>query len=714
MSRQSGRTVPAPEPSIASLPHEPHEVGAEEHGTRSLYRQALIGYLAGNVLVVSLAIIFTPRSILVPMTAACLVGLIGIAATFRGLTRSGRSRRLSIAVIASLVNVSAVCDGLAFPISNDSAILVPFVAAVLLISVFEGRTLRVGLIVCWASGVVANLFARSGAELSSIPGHNEPLISAAELALLSAVVYLGLGWVSERLRAAKRRAEMAAQETEKAAETMRLISAASPLATLAFDGSGKLNGWNPAAERLTGWSAEEALGKSIEALVPDGEWILSGGSSAEASAADRRPDRASQKIAKLRRRDGREVLVEAYRAVELDASGGLVGTVVQLLDVTEREAVSERLKETQKLEAIGQLAGGIAHDFNNSLTAIGGFASMIASGTSPEPAEDAQVILEAAQRASALTKQLLSFSRRVSLQPQFVDLREYVRSSENLVRALVGERIKVVLDLCDLPAVTLIDPATLEQAVLNLAANARDAMPDGGRITLAVGIVPDCDSGKGEGHRTHLSVLVGDTGHGIAEDALPRIFEPFYTTKAPKGTGLGLPMVHGFVTQSGGHVLVESSPGKGTSIDMHFPQSAGVVARPPEPMVAIGGTESILFVEDNPEVAAFGLACLVRLGYRVTSAQDGAEAAAIAAASQTPYDLAMTDVVLPGVSGPRLAEQIQGQWPTTRILYATGYSTDRDAEIVAAPGARLLQKPYSLEQLAEAVREALSEGAGAS
>jgi len=474
--------------------------------------------------------------------------------------------------------------------------------------------------------------------------------------------------------------------------------------TLAFGASGVINAWNPAAYKALGWTAEEAIGRPVEDFVP--ERLKKGvrERAERAMAGHLSPPRT----ARFQRRDGGEAAMEVYDGLELDADEHPIGVVVQFLDIGEREAIADRLVEAQRLESVGQLAGGVAHDFNNSLTAIAGFASLIASGDSPNPQDDARTILSAADHAATLTRQLLAFSRRVPLQPQLVDLCDFLNGVEPLVRSLLGERIDVRIESDTRLALVEIDPPSLEQAILNLVANARDAMPKGGYLTLAVVSYPACPAENAGEPEDHVAVRVSDTGLGIPPHVIDRVFEPFFTTKpVGKGTGLGLAMVHGFTAQSGGHIVVTSPPGQGATFELHFPLAVGVVVPAQTHAEPVGGTDSILYVEDDPGVASFGLACLRRLGYDVTPALSSSEAATLAASRAEPFDLLLTDVVIPGMSGPELAALIHRHHPSTAILYASGYGEEHVNENVPGPGAPLLEKPYSLAQLATKVREVL-------
>jgi two-component system cell cycle sensor histidine kinase/response regulator CckA len=623
---------------------------------------------------------------------------------------AGRSRARAVLPIVVFLNASAIACAAVLPMGLDMALIMPFLAAALLVAVVEGPQMRVALAVAWLCGVVAVAVARAKPEMQAIP-HAESLWLGVTLnAVTLALCYGALGWAVNHWRVAMARAARIA-EMERVAELaqrrsderLRALAEASPLPTLAFNVDCVIHFWNPAAERLLGWTAHEATGRSFLEFVPG---AVRGEMAARIEQALSSGKAMGPRRSRLLHKDGQETLVEVHGAIERDEAGHPAGMIVQFLDVTQREAMEARLMEGQRLEAIGQLAGGVAHDFNNSLTAIAGFASLIASGQSPDTKEDARTILSAAEHAATLTRQLLAFSRRVPLQPQLIDLRQFVLGVEPLVQRLIGERIAVRVETDRRSALTEVDPPSLEQAVLNLVANARDAMPLGGELTLAVRACPACLAEGASEPKDHVAVVVSDTGTGMAPLAMRHLFEPFFTTKPPgKGTGMGLPMVHGFVAQSGGHVVVTSPPGQGTTIEMHFERVRGGLSKAPRPARPVGGHESILFVEDDPAVASFGLACLRRLGYDVTPALNGSEAVALAASRGEPFDLLLTDVVIPGMSGPELAALLHARHPATAILYASGYTSDsRDG-----PDAPLLVKPYSRDELASKVREALDQ-----
>jgi PAS domain S-box-containing protein len=651
---------------------------------------------------------------------ACLLTAGFGAVLFASLWALRRGHQLSItaALVVVALDAGGLVAGLLLPVGVDVAMLLPLLGAILLVAVFDGGRLRGGLAIGWLAGVVGSAIARTSPGIAAVPHSPPPLVAVSVLAGATATGYIALAWASSHwhrvaaaARAAAQQASLAEIAQQHSAAQFRALVDDSPLPTVAFDVDGLVRAWNRAAERYLGWTADEIMGQPMVLLLPE---------RARREAALRVQQTLATgrvlgpRLTVFRARDGHELRAEIHDAIEWDLDGRPSGVVVQFVDLTERDALAERLVEAQRMEAIGQLAGGVAHDFNNSLTAIAGFASLIASGDSPDPRDDARTILGAADHAAILTRQLLAFSRRVPLQPQTLDMRDFLATVEPLVRSLVGETITLHRENDGQPALVEVDPATLEQAILNLAANARDAMPQGGELTLGVKSYPGCIGGSSAEAEDHVAVVVSDTGTGIEPADINRIFEPFFTTKPQgKGTGLGLPMVHGFVAQSGGHVVVSSPLGQGATLELHFPRCETAVAAAEARPQAIGGSESVLFVEDDPGVASFGLACLRRLGYDVTPAMNGTEAVALAAARAEPFDLLLTDVVIPGMSGSELAGLVHRHHPETAILYASGYSAEHVDSLVMGPRAPLLEKPYSLDQLAAKVRAALDGRSGA-
>ena len=684
---------------------------ATREAARRLARVIVIGL---PPTIVGQLIFVPPERVLLAIGLTAIGGAVALATLL--VVTAGGPWRLLVAPVIALLDLTAVLCGALLPMGVDVAIILPFLGAVVLVAAFDGWQLRGGLLLAWLSGIAGSWLARSSPGVASIPHVTPVPFAIAMVAAGTAIGYAILGWAADHWHAtiAEKDASMNAVRVaqvaqQRAAERLRALVDNSPLPTFAFDAAGVIYAWNPAAERILGWTAGEAVGKRVEEIVPAGS--RKGVVDRIERSMDGHP--AGPRVARFLRKDGTQARAEVYDGLERDTDGRPVGVVVQFLDMTEREAIAARLVEAQRLEAVGQLAGGVAHDFNNSLTAIAGFASLIATGESPNAAEDARTIVSAADHAATLIRQLLAFSRRVPLLPQMVDLRDFVASVQPLVRSLVGETIQIQLETEPQPALVEVDPPSLEQAVLNLVANARDAMPQGGDLTLAVRSYPDCVADDASEPEQHVALCVSDTGSGIPADVVGRVFEPFFTTKPPgKGTGLGLAMVHGFTAQSHGHVRVSSRPDQGTTFELHFPRAAGIVAPPRPRSEPVGGSDSILFVEDDEGVASFGLACLRRLGYDVTPAMNGVEAAMLATNRPEPFDLLLTDVVIPGMSGPELAALIRRQHPSTAVLYASGYSAEHVNEGVKGPGVPLLEKPYSLPQLAAKVREVLDGRVG--
>jgi PAS domain S-box-containing protein len=403
----------------------------------------------------------------------------------------------------------------------------------------------------------------------------------------------------------------------------------------------------------------------------------------------------------------RALLVSASR-VELDGRACVLATG---RDITERKRLEEQLRQAQKMEAVGQLAGSIAHDFNNMLTVISGYAEHLRDSLDGDLREMAAEVRGAAERSASLTRQLLAFSRRQVLNPQILDLAEMLRRLETLLQRLIGEHVVIDLDLPAGPALVRADPGQLEQVVVNLAINARDAMPEGGRLTVAVETV---DGGDGA---PAVRLRVTDTGTGMDEKTLERAFEPFFTTKEQgKGTGLGLSTVHGIVRQSDGEITIASRPGRGTTVEVLLPRVEGVAAAvqvddAAGPPGAPG--RAVLLVEDDPRVRRLASRSLRGVGYVVLEAEDGEEALRIFGRSGDGIDLVLTDVVMPRKGGAELAAALRDARPDLPVLFMSGYPNPREDQAARLPeGAELIHKPFSPTLLRERVARVLAERPG--
>jgi signal transduction histidine kinase/ActR/RegA family two-component response regulator len=422
---------------------------------------------------------------------------------------------------------------------------------------------------------------------------------------------------------------------------------------------------------------------------------------------------------------------DAVNVAEILKGGAFVAvTAIALYVLLRRHEAAERaaashsgrledqLRQAQRLEAVGQLTGGVAHDFNNLLTVIIGNAGLLAAELQHDPdrRELAESTLSAAHRAAELTRRLLAFARLQNLEPRVTDVGDLVAGIDSLVRRTLGEHVEIVIVRRAALWPALVDPAQLESAILNLAINGRDAMPDGGRLVIEVANAyigeDDPDRNIDVQPGPYVVVAVTDTGTGIAPEHLGRVFDPFFTTKeVGRGTGLGLSMVFGFVKQSGGHIKIDSEVGRGTTVTMYLPRatSAAPVA-PDEPaVIAPGGSETILLVEDDDLVRRYAHDRLAALGYRVVTATDGREGLAVIRARED-IDLLFTDVIMPGgMSGPALAEAVRDIRPRLPILFTSGYS--ENAIVHGArldPDVQLLAKPYGRADLARAIRVALA------
>jgi len=381
----------------------------------------------------------------------------------------------------------------------------------------------------------------------------------------------------------------------------------------------------------------------------------------------------------------------------------------------------DELRQAQKLEAIGRLAGGIAHDFNNLLTAIRGYGELLLAQLEPGDSrrDDAGEIVAASVRAANLTRQLLTFSRRQPVAPQVIALDQIVANTRQMLGRLIGDTIDLQTRVTPESWRVRVDPTQIEQVLLNLAVNARDAMPDGGALRIELENVT-LGRGPGDGHRTlapgeYVRLSVADTGCGMTPETMHHIFEPFFTTKgASQGTGLGLATVHGIVEQAGGAIDVESEPGRGTTFHVFLPRTAELEAPSAdsaERLEPLGrASETVLVVEDEPRVAALVANALRKTGYTVLEASDAQDAIEIADGHDAAIDLLLTDVVMPGMNGRELATYIQRVRPRTRVLYMSGYSDDAVLQHgIETARVSYLQKPFSLDALSAKVRQVLGE-----
>ena len=533
--------------------------------------------------------------------------------------------------------------------------------------------------------------------------------------------------ITDRVRAeqARQAAEAEALETQ---ERYRVLFKANPYPMAAVDReSGRILAVSDAAVRQYGWSREELLAMNTSDLYPPEEL---------AKVKPIPPDFNLDELPPVqgfrhRRKDGTTFDVEMIlRSIELDGRPAFLATG---LDVTQRlrneEArlvAEEQLRQSQKMEAVGQLTGGIAHDFNNILTVILANIDALQEEENVDPPVAARLerVSKAVQRASDLTRQLLAYSRKQSLRPQHTNINDLVTTTGTLLRRSLGAQIEIESILDDNLWPVSIDRTQLETALVNLCINARDAMPEGGRLLIEtrnarldkdyVARHPDAAVGD------HVMLSVTDTGSGMPPDVAAKVFEPFFTTKETgKGTGLGLSMVYGFIKQSKGHIAVDSAVGHGTAFRLYLPRGKeGAVDSAVEPQPEIArGSERILVVEDEPQVRTSVVLQLKSLGYEVTEAPDGA--AGVAAfesaardghgTSARPFDLLLTDVVMPGpLNGKALAEEVARRWPGTRIVLMSGYSSNvltEGSEILS--GVRLLSKPFRRIDLASIVRQVL-------
>lgn len=507
------------------------------------------------------------------------------------------------------------------------------------------------------------------------------------------------------------------------AERERLMEAIEQAGEIVIvtDVKGTIQYVNPAFEQLTGYTRAEAIGKNPR--------ILKSGKHDEAFYRNLWETISAGRTWKGRfvnkRKDGTLYTEEATISPVRDASGRIVNFVAVKRDVSEqlrlvgeKVLLQEQLQQAQKLESIGRLAGGVAHDFNNLLSVILGYGQILLQSihTQDPLRKDVEQMIEAGERAATLVRQLLAFSRKQKLQPEVLDLHSVVQNLEKMLRRLIGEDIQLQLCLSKEIGRVMADPGQIEQVILNLAVNARDAMPEGGRLIIeTANVTLDEDY-----TRNHLGVEPGryvmlavtDTGCGMDKETLTKIFEPFFTTKEKgKGTGLGLSTVYGIVKQSGGHIWVYSEPGEGTTIKIYLPQTEGEPETKPlgaKEETARGRGEHILVVEDEESLRKLLAMILARLGYQVTLAADGGEALALAEEKGLKPDLVITDVVMPNMSGKELVRRLQRNQPDLKVLFMSGYTDNAIVRHgVLEPGTAFIQKPFTIDAIAQKVQAVL-------
>jgi PAS domain S-box-containing protein len=562
----------------------------------------------------------------------------------------------------------------------------------------------------WKPGIVATAFALTVSAYFTLVGEHTPDQLRTALLRLSLFFFLAMliCWLNAALRATQ-------EELRRSEANFRSLVTNAPYGICSCDSTGKILDANPAFLQLIGETLpENVVGKHIFSLYADNDqWF---------DLADYLRSEApfSGLTAEWKRKEGTTVVRVSGRSV---CNGRKEGIVFEIFaeDVTERRALEQQLRQSQKMEAVGRLAGGIAHDFNNLLMVISGYSEFLLErlGAEPHLRGPAQEIASAAERASSLTRQLLAFSRKQMLAPRIVSLNDIATENLKMLTRMIGEDVDLVLtpgkNLWSVRA----DAGQIEQVIMNLAVNARDAMPSGGKLTIeTANVTLDEDYARqlaplrpGD----YVMVSISDTGVGMDNETQSKIFEPFFTTKGPKGTGLGLSTVYGIIKQSGGYIWVYSEVGRGTTFKIYLPRVPSVeepapqfAAKPQAFQRVEPGTETILLVEDEANLRYLARQYLEKQGYKVIEAADGAVAMQIAVAHEAMIHLLLTDVIMPGMNGRELAQRIAEIRPNVKILYMSGYTENvigQDGTL--DEGVRLLQKPFTLRDLKSKVREVL-------
>jgi PAS domain S-box-containing protein len=560
----------------------------------------------------------------------------------------------------------------------------------------------------WKPGLAATSFALTVSAYYSFAGELTPSEyrkAIAHLALFFAVALL-ICWFNAALRAA--------QESLRRSETnFRSLVMNAPYGICRCDALGTLQDANPALVAMLGYeSAAELTGRHLGSLYADAQQWFQTADYFHAGKAFN--DLTTECV----RKDGAAIVARiSGRSIANGKTGGTFEIFME--DVTETRTLELQFRQAQKMEAIGRLAGGIAHDFNNLLMVISGYSEFLLERLGPDPQlrGPAQEISNATQRATSLTRQLLAFSRKQMLAPKVLDLNEVVAENLKMLTRMIGEDIDLVMVPGPGLGAVRADPGQIDQVIMNLAVNARDAMPQGGKLTIETANVT-LDENFARTHTPltpgdYIMIAISDTGIGMDGETQSRIFEPFFTTKGAKGTGLGLSTVYGIVKQSGGFIFVDSQPQRGTAFRTYFPRvDAREEAAAAQDSLSLPrrdhGQETILLVEDETHLRRLARQYLETQGYKILEAEDGAAALQIVDGHQGAIDLLLTDVIMPGMNGRVLATNIAKLLPDIRVLYMSGYTENAIGHAgTLDAGVNLLQKPFSLPALKDRVREVL-------
>jgi PAS domain S-box-containing protein len=504
-------------------------------------------------------------------------------------------------------------------------------------------------------------------------------------------------------------------------ERFRTMFESAPTTMMMLGADGRLVAVNRSAELLLGYDENELVGGDTSVLrhPDDAEEVAALLDEVVSGERD-----LFRRESRYIRKDGETVVVQLAVALARDADGQPDYVIAMAEDVTEQKTLEERLRQSQKLEAIGRLAGGVAHDFNNMLTAIGGYTALALEHAERGSAlhADLEEVRKATDRAALLTRQLLAFSRKQVLVPELLNLNGVVLELETMLRPLIGEDVVLTTELDPALGPIEADPGQLQQVVMNLVVNARDAMPSGGRVTIATANAELGENDDAIEPGRYVTLTVRDTGEGIDEETLLQIFEPFFTTKdAGKGTGLGLATVYGIVKQSGGYVAVESEVGIGSAFTIYLRRADGIVQPPSEPIpmhvpliaahpapVPSRAAARVLVVEDEEVIRGLVDQVLRAEGYEVVVAADGDEA--LEAASRMPVDVLLTDLTMPGIGGHELAERLRERAPGLKVMFMSGFAERGDFSASALPPlTAFLEKPFTFSMLTERMRELVED-----